>query len=81
MTSASQTRVRTGPESDRLAFASTIRPMKGRDLAHRVAEDARLDGRIVTLDGRGLVNCGSCSYLGLSKSRCTFALQGPAHAA
>ena len=29
------------------------------------AEDERLDGRIVTLDGEKLINFGSCSYLGL----------------
>ena len=34
-------------------------------LSHRIAEDARLDGRLVTLDGRSLVNFGNCSYLGL----------------
>jgi len=34
-------------------------------LAHLVAEDAELDGRVVTLHGRPHVNFGSCSYLGL----------------
>jgi 7-keto-8-aminopelargonate synthetase-like enzyme len=29
------------------------------------AEDERFDGRIITLNGRRLVNFGSCSYLGL----------------
>lgn len=65
MFQASPSPVRAGSEPGRLAFESTIRSMKARGLAHRIAEDAHLDGRIVTLDGRGLVNYGSCSYLGL----------------
>ncbi|SDQ87826.1 GNAT family N-acetyltransferase [Quadrisphaera sp. DSM 44207] len=32
---------------------------------HAVAEDDVLDGRTITLQGRRLVNFGSCSYLGL----------------
>ncbi|SHM59691.1 aminotransferase class I/II-fold pyridoxal phosphate-dependent enzyme [Cryptosporangium aurantiacum] len=36
-----------------------------RGMLHNVAEDDRLDGRIVTVRGRRLVNFGSCSYLGL----------------
>ena len=57
--------VRAGSEPSRLAFESTIRSMKARGLAHLIAEDARFDGRIITLGGRGLVNYGNCSYLGL----------------
>ncbi|HEY3493355.1 MAG TPA: aminotransferase class I/II-fold pyridoxal phosphate-dependent enzyme [Polyangiaceae bacterium] len=34
-------------------------------LAHLVAEDSRLDGRQITLEGERLINFGSCSYLGL----------------
>ncbi len=36
-----------------------------RGMMHNVAEDTTLDGRMVTLRGRRLVNFGSCSYLGL----------------
>ena len=36
-----------------------------RGLAHNVAEDEQLDGRIITVTGHRLVNFGSCSYLGL----------------
>jgi 7-keto-8-aminopelargonate synthetase-like enzyme len=36
-----------------------------RGLLHNIVEDQVLDGRCVTIDGRPLVNFGSCSYLGL----------------
>jgi 7-keto-8-aminopelargonate synthetase-like enzyme len=36
-----------------------------RGLLHNDVEDAVLDGRHVTIDGRRMVNFGSCSYLGL----------------
>jgi 7-keto-8-aminopelargonate synthetase-like enzyme len=36
-----------------------------RGMLHSTAEDDRLDGRTITLDGRPVVNFGSCSYLGL----------------
>ncbi|WNV75005.1 aminotransferase class I/II-fold pyridoxal phosphate-dependent enzyme [Geodermatophilus sp. DSM 44513] len=36
-----------------------------RGMLHNHVEDAELDGRHVTIDGRRLVNFGSCSYLGL----------------
>ena len=38
-------------------------------LGHRNAEDARLSGRTVRIDGRDLVHFGSCSYLGLELDR------------
>jgi len=44
---------------------SAIQRLKARGLAHARVEDARLDGRQIELDGRRLVNFGSCSYLGL----------------
>jgi 7-keto-8-aminopelargonate synthetase-like enzyme len=34
-------------------------------VVHAAAEDAQLDGRIVTVDGRRLVNFSSCGYTGL----------------
>jgi 7-keto-8-aminopelargonate synthetase-like enzyme len=36
-----------------------------RGLLHNILEDDVLDGRHVTIDGRRMVNFGSCSYLGL----------------
>lgn len=36
-------------------------------VGHHVLEDTELTGREMTLDGRRLVNFGSCSYLGLEK--------------
>ncbi len=38
---------------------------RSKGLVCQVAEDERFDGRSVTLNGRRLVNFGSCSYLGL----------------
>ncbi len=55
-----------GDASQRLEFIETVMSEgTARGIAHRVAEDARLDGRGVTLDDRFLVNFSSCSYLGL----------------
>lgn len=34
-------------------------------LVHKTADDTPLDGRVVSFDGRPVVNFGSCSYLGL----------------
>src|SRR3954469_297049 len=36
-----------------------------RGMLHSDAEDAELDGRIITVEGQRLVSFGSCSYLGL----------------
>ncbi|NEA33215.1 aminotransferase class I/II-fold pyridoxal phosphate-dependent enzyme [Streptomyces sp. SID13031] len=38
---------------------------EGFGVVHAAAQDDRLDGRIVTVDGRRLVNFGSCGYTGL----------------
>ncbi|HVZ34517.1 MAG TPA: aminotransferase class I/II-fold pyridoxal phosphate-dependent enzyme, partial [Polyangiaceae bacterium] len=51
-------------ERARLA-ASTWAVAQARGLARQVAEDDRFDGRSITLQGRRIVNFGSCSYLGL----------------
>jgi 7-keto-8-aminopelargonate synthetase-like enzyme len=44
---------------------AALREAEALDLVHRSAEDARLDGRHVRLDGRECLHFGSCSYLGL----------------
>jgi 7-keto-8-aminopelargonate synthetase-like enzyme len=55
-----------GDASQRLEFIQTVMSEgAARGIAHRAAEDIRLDGRGVTLNGRLLVNFASCSYLGL----------------
>lgn len=52
--------------ADRInALEATVNTLREQGLIHRVAEDERFDGRTITLDGRSLVNFGSCSYLGL----------------
>ncbi|MFZ5890335.1 MAG: aminotransferase class I/II-fold pyridoxal phosphate-dependent enzyme [Myxococcota bacterium] len=52
--------------SDRLrVIEAAASLLQSGNLLHRIAEDDRLDGRSITLDGRRLVNFGSCSYLGL----------------
>jgi len=48
-----------------LAVETAVESLKSQGLVHGVTEDAELDGRLVTLHGRRLVNFGSCSYLGL----------------
>jgi len=47
------------------AFDEVISDGVRRGMLHNTAEDDRLDGRMITLRGRPLVNFGSCSYLGL----------------
>jgi 7-keto-8-aminopelargonate synthetase-like enzyme len=52
--------------SDRLrVIAAAATQLESGGLLNRVAEDERLDGRTITLDGQRLVNFGNCSYLGL----------------
>jgi 7-keto-8-aminopelargonate synthetase-like enzyme len=60
---ASAIRTSLSERVDLLEATASI--LKARGLIHRVAEDERLDGRSITLDGSSLVNFGSCSYLGL----------------
>ncbi|MGC4089312.1 MAG: aminotransferase class I/II-fold pyridoxal phosphate-dependent enzyme [Polyangiaceae bacterium] len=56
---------RPGP-SDRLRVVeAAANLLDSGHLLNRIAEDERFDGRTITLDGRRLVNFGSCSYLGL----------------
>jgi 7-keto-8-aminopelargonate synthetase-like enzyme len=52
-------------EEIKQAFDEVISDGVRRGMLHNVAEDERLDGRMITLRGRPLVNFGSCSYLGL----------------
>jgi 7-keto-8-aminopelargonate synthetase-like enzyme len=52
-------------EEIKQAFDEVISDGVRRGMLHNVAEDDRLDGRTITLQGRPLVNFGSCSYLGL----------------
>ena len=47
------------------AFDDVISDGVRRGMLHNEAQDDRLDGRTVTVNGRRLVNFGSCSYLGL----------------
>src|SRR4051794_7628503 len=47
------------------AFDDVISDGVRRGMMHNTVEDERLDGRLITVHGRRLVNFGSCSYLGL----------------
>src|SRR4051812_46612099 len=47
------------------AFDDVISDGVRRGMLHSSAEDEYLDGRTVTVNGRRLINFGSCSYLGL----------------
>ena len=53
------------PEDLLAAVDEVISDGVRRGLLHNDVEDDRLDGRLVTVHGRRLVNFGSCSYLGL----------------
>lgn len=57
--------IRPGVEERTRLAASTWALARSRGLVRQVAQDDRFDGRCITLDGRRLVNFGSCSYLGL----------------
>lgn len=56
---------RPSPSERLRVIDAAARLLQSGNLLHRIAEDERLDGRSITLDGRRLVNFGSCSYLGL----------------
>jgi 7-keto-8-aminopelargonate synthetase-like enzyme len=47
----------------------TAKQLREAGIFHRVADNERIDGRFVHIDGRKLVNFGSCSYLGLEHDR------------
>src|SRR3954467_4440837 len=47
------------------AFDDVISDGVRRGMMHNIVEDERLDGRSITVQGKSLVNFGSCSYLGL----------------
>lgn len=57
--------IRPGPEEQHHFSAVAWMLAREHGLVRRVAEDEKLDGRCITLDGRRRVNFGSCSYLGL----------------
>jgi 7-keto-8-aminopelargonate synthetase-like enzyme len=57
--------IRPGVDERRRLAASTWSLSQARGLALQVAEDERFDGRCITLNGKRLINFGSCSYLGL----------------
>ena len=57
--------IRPGVEERRQLAGSIWSLAQARGLVRQVAEDERFDGRSITLDGRRLINFGSCSYLGL----------------
>jgi 7-keto-8-aminopelargonate synthetase-like enzyme len=47
------------------AFDEVLTDGARRRMMHSNVTDESLDGRIITIDGRSMVNYGSCSYLGL----------------
>ncbi|MEO8181196.1 MAG: aminotransferase class I/II-fold pyridoxal phosphate-dependent enzyme [Deltaproteobacteria bacterium] len=57
--------IRPGVEERRQLAGSTWSLAQTRGLVRQVAEDERFDGRTITLNGKRVVNFGSCSYLGL----------------
>jgi 7-keto-8-aminopelargonate synthetase-like enzyme len=57
--------IRPGPLERQSLAAHNWLLARSRGLVCQIAEDDRFDGRTITLNGRRLVNFGSCSYLGL----------------
>jgi hypothetical protein len=58
--------------SPRFGFESPVRAMRARGLVPRIVEDERLDGRIVTLDGRAVVAVfPPCPRGGLRSASCS----------
>jgi 7-keto-8-aminopelargonate synthetase-like enzyme len=43
--------------------------LRAAGIFHRIADNEPIDGRFVHIDGRKLVNFGSCSYLGLERDQ------------
>lgn len=57
--------IRPGPDERQTLAAQNWLHARSKGLVCQIAEDERFDGRTVTVNGRRLVNFGSCSYLGL----------------
>jgi 7-keto-8-aminopelargonate synthetase-like enzyme len=53
------------PHDELRAIEESVQEGTRRGLLQNIAQDTHLDGRVVTVEGRTLVNFGSCSYLGL----------------
>src|SRR5688572_23501395 len=66
---AHMTRMKSAWEERLLTIETAVESLKAQGLVHGVIEDAELDGRLVAVQGRRLVNFGSCSYLGLETDR------------
>jgi len=62
---AASSAIRTSPDERQALAQQNWSRARTRGLVCQLAEDERFDGRIITLNGRRLVNFGSCSYLGL----------------
>jgi 7-keto-8-aminopelargonate synthetase-like enzyme len=62
---AASSAIRPGPDERQTLAAQNWFHARSKGLVCQIAEDERFDGRCVTLNGRRLVNFGSCSYLGL----------------
>ncbi|MFO7179753.1 MAG: aminotransferase class I/II-fold pyridoxal phosphate-dependent enzyme [Pseudomonadota bacterium] len=59
--------IRAGHEERISTMLATASRLRSHGLIHRTAEDRRLDGRTLRLDGQQVLNFASCSYLGLEK--------------